>query len=371
MAISKDLQFAKLDELFLDPRNPRLGRNNVGCDVEQSRVLELMRDWTLEELAVSFLEAGAFWTHEALLVVKEKLYGESRLVVVEGNRRLAALKYLKDAIDGKSVPGKWAEIAESAKPPESLFNEIPYVQIDSRTDIIAFLGFRHVTGIKEWKPAEKAEYIAKLIDEDKLTYKEVMRKIGSRTDSVQRNYISYCLLKQIDEHVEEVPAERLEERFSVMYLSLRTQGVQSYLHINILADEKSQEKCVPPEHINSLKNFAIWLFGSENKKPLFTDSRRTDDFGKILAKKEAVEYLERSEEPSFDVAFRIAGGDETETINHVQKAADNIQLALTRAHAYKESEKLQSTVKGFGKDAIQLLGLFPEIYNQIIKDSSE
>ena len=119
MAISKDMKFAKLDELFLDPRNPRLGRNNVGCNVEQSRVLELMKDWTLEELAVSFLEAGAFWTHEALLVVKEKIYRESRLVVVEGNRRLAALKYLKDAIDGNSKSRKWAEIAESANPPES------------------------------------------------------------------------------------------------------------------------------------------------------------------------------------------------------------------------------------------------------------
>ena len=285
MAISKDLKFVNLNDLYLDPTNPRLGRNNTGRKVEQSRVLDLMKDWTLEELAVSFLEAGAFWTHEALLVVKEKLYGESRLVVVEGNRRLAALKYLKDEIDGNSKSRKWAEIAESANPPESLFNEIPYIQVDSRADITAFLGFRHVTGIKEWKPAEKAEYIAKLIDEDKLTYTEVMRKIGSRTNSVRRNYISYCLLKQIDEYVEEVPAERLEERFSVMYLSLRSVGVQSYLHIDILADEKSPKRRVPKRYINSLRNFAVWLFGSEDREPLFTDSRRTDDFGKILGQR--------------------------------------------------------------------------------------
>ena len=63
MAISKELKFADLNVLYLDPTNPRLGRNNTGRTVEQSRVLDLMQDWTLEELAVSFLEAGAFWTH--------------------------------------------------------------------------------------------------------------------------------------------------------------------------------------------------------------------------------------------------------------------------------------------------------------------
>ena len=36
----------------------------------QEEVLDLMRDWVLEELAISYLESG-FWTHEALLVVEE------------------------------------------------------------------------------------------------------------------------------------------------------------------------------------------------------------------------------------------------------------------------------------------------------------
>ena len=32
----------------------------------------MMSDWVLDELAISYLESG-FWTHEALLVVKEAL----------------------------------------------------------------------------------------------------------------------------------------------------------------------------------------------------------------------------------------------------------------------------------------------------------
>ena len=118
-----------------------------------------MRDWTLDELAVSFLESG-FWIQEAVLVVEEVLYGEKGLVVVEGNRRIAALMYLKDAIEGKPASRKWAAIAEAKEPPPDLFEKIPYIKADSRKDIEAFLGFRHVTGIKEWNPAEKAEAFA-------------------------------------------------------------------------------------------------------------------------------------------------------------------------------------------------------------------
>ena len=106
MAISENLEYAKLNELYLDPKNPRLGRHNIEAGLSQDEVLGKMRDWVLDELAESYLESG-FWTHEALLVTEEKLDGESCLVVIEGNRRLAALKYLHAAFEKKDVPIKW------------------------------------------------------------------------------------------------------------------------------------------------------------------------------------------------------------------------------------------------------------------------
>ncbi len=96
--------------------------------------------------------------------------------------------------------------------PKDLFKRVPYLLVDSREDIEAFLGFRHVTGIEEWRPAEKAEYIAKLIDKGN-DYKTVMRMIGSKTQSVRQNYISYRLLLQIEEAAD-IPEENFEDRFS-------------------------------------------------------------------------------------------------------------------------------------------------------------
>ena len=47
-----------LDILYLDPSNPRLGRHNIEKRLVQEGILEVMKDWTLEELGVSFLESG-------------------------------------------------------------------------------------------------------------------------------------------------------------------------------------------------------------------------------------------------------------------------------------------------------------------------
>ncbi len=371
MPVGTSLKFAKLEELYLDPTNPRLGRNNTGRDVSQKDVLGLMNGWTLDELAVSFLDSGGFWTHEAMLVTEEKLYGKKCLVVIEGNRRLATLKYLKKAYDKKKSPRKIVDIAKKKKAPAKLFTRIPYILVPTRKEIEAFLGFRHVTGIKQWKPAEKAEFIAKLIDDRNMTYEEVTRKIGSRRDSVRRNYISYRLLLQIEDTVD-MPTEQIEERFSVMYLSLRTRGVQKYLQIDIHADPKSAKKPVPKKFIKNLANYAFWLFGDGDiSLPLFSDSRQVDNFGRVLESKKSTEYLERTDEPSFEVALRIAGGDEPEILNYIEKAADIIELSLTRVHLYKKSKKIRSAVKRLAADANQLLDIFPDIKKEVIEGEDE
>lgn len=366
MAIATELRYAQLDELYLDPKNPRLGRRHVEAELSQEEVLALMCDWVLDELAVSYLESG-FWTHEALLVTQEELDGESRLVVVEGNRRLAALKYLYAAVEKKDVPSKWKSLVEGLEVPDILFNRIPYILVDSRQEIEAFLGFRHVTGIKEWNTEEKAQYIARLIDEEKMTYQEVMRKIGSKTPTVRQNYISYRLLLQMEDSLEDFSHEDAKGRFSVMYLALRTQGVQKYLDIDIFADENAAQCPVPKTHLEALANFARWLFGSreKDKKPIFPDSRSVDDFGKLLEQPPIVEYLEQEENPSFEYARERAGLNKLKTVQLLNQASSNVQIALGHVHHYEDSEDIQEAVKTLGIDVRQLLKVFPKIHQEL------
>lgn len=361
-----EIKYADIQQLNLDPKNPRLGRRVASDNLKQDVILDEMSDWTLEELAVSFLESG-FWPQESLLVVEEDLYSSKQLVVIEGNRRLAALKLLHKTINGELKSKKWIDLVGSRDIPEELFEQIPYILVPSRKEVSAYLGFRHVTGIKEWNPAEKAQYIAKLIDEEGLSYDEVRRRIGSKAPTVRQHYISYNLLLQMDNQ-EEISIEAVEDKFSVLYLSLRTQGVQNYLNIDINADPEKAKKPVPQEHLNNLINFARWLFGDEKKPPLISDSRNVDNFGKILESEEAVEYLERADDPRFEIAYRKAGVGEQDVISLIESASDNIQLALTEAHLFSKSERLQKATKRLGMDVFGLLNVFPAIKQEIIDE---
>ena len=369
MAISSELQYATLNEFYLDAKNPRLGRHQMNANLSQEEVLNMMSDWVLDELAISYLESG-FWTHEALLVVKEKLDGKQRLVVVEGNRRLAALIYLRRAVNGEKVPKKWNLLVENREVPETLFNQIPYMQIGSRQEIEAFLGFHHdTTGIKQWAPEQKAQYIAKLIDERGMSYEDVKRKIGSKAIStIQRYYLAQRLLLQMEACLEDFSLEDAGDRFSILYLSLRIPSVQKYLGVDISTDSKTAQTPVSKTCLGSLANFARWLFGYQQQPPLFTDSRYLDKFGRILENSEAVQYLENSKGPNFNYAFQLAGGDESEIISLINSAGDNIAIVLSQIHHYKDSPEMQRAVKRLAVDFKELLDRSPNFHEESLRN---
>ncbi len=360
------IELLKVDDLLLDPNNPRLGRKYANKALAQPAILDLMKDWTLDELAVSFIESG-YWPQEAVIVVSEKHNGKMADVVVEGNRRLAALKLLHFAWQGKPISAKWQEIAQSAGAGRQKdLAEIAVIRKASRKEVKAYLGFRHVTGIAEWNPAEKAEFIASLID-DGLSYDDVRKQIGSKTPTVRQNYIAYRVLLQMEGMGDDdVDLERVEKRFSVLYLSLRSNGVQNYLHIDIKAEPQAAKQPIPQKHLKNLARFSLWLFGKDGQSPIVPESREVDEFGRILESEPAVAYLERTERPSFEVARRMAGVAESEIGEHLERAADEIEEALKAVHQHKRSKRVLAAVQRVGLDAMQLLEVFPNIKNGVL-----
>ena len=62
MNVNAELQYAKLDDLYLDAKNPRLSRHQKDDHLSQEEILEMMNDWVLDELAISYLESGFLGT---------------------------------------------------------------------------------------------------------------------------------------------------------------------------------------------------------------------------------------------------------------------------------------------------------------------
>jgi hypothetical protein len=95
-----------------------------------------------------------------------------------------------------------------------------------------------------------------------------------------------------------------------------------------------------------------------------------DDFGQILESKRAVEYLERSENPNFETAFQLAGGDEPEVIRLIDRAADRLEAALSRAHLYAKSKAVRTAAGRLGRDSLQLISLFPNLLEELQEEDA-
>ena len=204
-----------------------------------------------------------------------------------------------------------------------------------------------------------------MIDDLAMSYDSVRKQIGMKTDTVRRNYIAYRIVKQMESLDIEVSEQGVESRFSVLFLSLREEGVRSFLGIDIRSEPKEAKLPVPQAMRDNLSDFARWLFGTDEQRPLFTDSRYVGSFARILSSPEAVDYLRSSPVPSFDVALQKAGVEDEEIENQLKEASVQMELALSRAHLYLDSEPIQKAMLRLARNAKELVSKFPLIAEQI------
>src|SRR5690606_34699276 len=99
-------------------------------------------DASLIELMLA-IGKNDFFPGEQLLVVETK---DNNYKVIEGNRRLSAVKLLNKP-DLVSV--QKTKIQQVIKEAEFFPKEIPCLIFDKEEDIHNYLGYRHITGIKE------------------------------------------------------------------------------------------------------------------------------------------------------------------------------------------------------------------------------
>jgi len=346
-----------IEEFRLDPKNPRLGRVALREGWDQNQILDEMQTWALEELAVSFLESG-FWPQEAVLCIEENFGDGHSLTVIEGNRRIAALLSLQNAIAGKAHKRSWSKYVEEEGAEAHLnliLQDIPYIVMPDRDSVDAYLGFRHVTGIKEWAPAEKAQFIAHLIRDRRMSYSEVFRKIGSKTDPVRRNFVAYLILEQMDDY-DEVDIEAVEARFSLLFMSLREAKIREFLGVDLEKSPAEDHRPISDGYQENLRDYTVWLFGNDRVAPVVPESREMSKFALILASTEAVKYL-RATDPrriDFEKAYQLSGGEQDEVLELLKGASYNLESALSTVHLYRNDEEVKRIAARITEHARQL-----------------
>lgn len=242
-------------DLEFDHKNPRLAEFDITDKSTESEVIQILCDaMDVEELVMSIAASG-FFPHEPVIVSNEG----KRNVVIEGNRRLAAVKLLLDPNLAKELEVDVPVINSGDK--EAL-KAVPGI-FGTRKDAWRYLGFKHVNGPAKWSSYAKSRYIAEVHREYDVSLDDIARQIGDTHKTVQRLFRGLMVIEQ----AERLGAFNRDDRwrkhfsFSHLYTGLDYPGISSFIGLRS-ADENSQEP-VPHEKKKKLRELCIWIYGSK------------------------------------------------------------------------------------------------------------
>lgn len=250
-----DIKLINVEELRFDPENPRIP-NHLDAEDEQAVLGWMLEDAGLVELMGSIAAKGYF-PAEPILVTKAK--DRVGYWVLEGNRRLAAITLLLEPHRAPKRKNAVAMMATSVSDRSSLL-QLPCVEFAHRNEVLDYLGYRHITGIKQWEPLAKARYLRSLYEEHRGSagsdvYKMIARLIGSRSDYVMRLLIALRIYETIGvtDAAQEIDEEDIS--FSLLTLALNYKTIVDYLELGSLTQDSFD--AVNRDH---LAHLAIWLY---------------------------------------------------------------------------------------------------------------
>lgn len=267
-----------LGDLRLDPENPRLPAALQGASQEDLAVdLEL----GFEAFAVAeSIASHGFFTSEPLIAVPSEAE-PSAWIVVEGNRRLTALLGLADAAIRSQFPApdQWDLLAEKAGLTRE--TQVPVVIVDSRTTVVPIIGFRHISGILGWTPFAQARYVAKLVDEDGLSFIEVAKMIGIDKGRAGNLYREQAIAKQAA--TLGIPTGPVEEAFSLLTVAMSNTKLRGFVGAPLGSKLEPGTDPVPASKTSELTELLGWVFGTAETDKVLTDSRDINKLGGAIS----------------------------------------------------------------------------------------
>ena len=346
------VEYVPIHELHFDRRNPRLFLEQDHS--EDDLILRLWRDFAVDEVAMSIAHNGYF-RHEPLFATTE----DDQLVVVEGNRRLAAVRLLvsdelRDQVGATDLP----PISSDRK---AELEALPVIE-RQRSDVWQYIGFKHVNGPQPWRSYAKAKYVAWVHNELNVPLEDIAASIGDRHATVSRLYRGLMVLHQAENSGVYYIEDRWENHFafSHLYTGLGYRNVQKFLGIdhatNIQADLISEN------NLNSLGYFLRWLYGqkSTNTRPLVQsqnpDLRRLVD---ALGHEAGITALKHG--LPLDIVEEISTGDEELFRVNLMDARRHLQYARGK----------QLTGDRGDSDTLQIAQEIFELADRLVFDMNE
>jgi uncharacterized protein YerC len=329
-----------LEHLFLDPNNPRFSTERDKPTPEakipevkiQERTQKKIEEFGVKEVRDSVLRNG-FLPMDRIVVRPIDGHGE-KYVVVEGNRRLAALKSLHRLIKDGEIheEGIDEEYLEKLKDSTQSIEVLLYK--GASNDISWRLqGIRHISGIKEWSPAQQAILVARLVDEGS-SFTEVGQQFGLSGKAIGRLYRVHKALNQM-RNDEDYGDKAQNDQFTLFDEAYKHKAVRDWLGW----DENDYKY----KNASDLKQFYSWIVPDEEheeKQRRIKDPRHMRYLAELLEKRrnDLVGAIERHEITIEEAWGRIDatssnnGYDWAAEIDKAKKAVNGLPFQVFQEH---------------------------------------
>ena len=192
-------KFLDIHRLKMNSSDDRFPKSFRRQNPNEKQLIEYMlQDESIIELMLSIGQNG-FFEGEQLLVVEST---DNTYRVIEGNRRLTALKLLQNPDLSSVFKSKIRKVIEETN---ECPTEIPCLSFENEDEIHKRIGFRHITGIKEWRLLERARYLNNIWENNykDLSVNEAARtlakNVGSTKDYIKRVLLAYELYKVLED----------------------------------------------------------------------------------------------------------------------------------------------------------------------------
>lgn len=338
-----------LGYLHLDPDNPRLPQNLPRTEKD---ILEYLATTTAIEDLVNAIATNGFFPGEPLVVVPDKKRGSGHYVVVEGNRRLTALRLLQNPKATKEPSTRLKAIVTEAPHKPTM---IPVVVRNTRDEVLPYLGFRHITGVKAWDPLAKARYMKQLFDaltkkrdRPEVRYRQVAQAIGSRTTNIRRNLDALAVYDVMEDSrffgVPDLSEDTI--KFGSLYTALGDEKIAAFV-----GSAKETSDSVDPDYVpthpivepsalrkGNIKDLTRWMFQKNSDgETIVGDSRNLRKLAAVVVSSTAVKALR--EGSKLDYAYRLTKGVERDFAALLYEAEGTLREAagIVATVSYDES----------------------------------
>jgi hypothetical protein len=294
MLSSIDLE---LQDLLLDPNNPRfseLGEESkiipeprYAEEKIQSITFDRMKSHTfnVSELKDT-IKAVGFLPMDRIVVRRWKsntLGSRQKYVVIEGNRRVTALKWLLQLHDA----GKETLDEEQINNYSNLNCLLLGDEFVNDSAILILPGLRHVSGIKEWGAYQKAKTIYELRNSG-LTAQEAAQSLGLSTRASNQAYRCFLALEAMkaNEEYGEFAEPKMYSYFEEIF---KKPDVKTWLNWNELSNEF--------ENSAGIMRFYSWMVpnneeGDSDATPKLPEAKSVRDLSQIINDEEAMAVFE-------------------------------------------------------------------------------